>query len=150
MRGDGVTYWHTQAASQAFAIWSGYAFENLCLKHIDGLLRALDLHGVGVAAGSWRFVGKADGHRKASGAQVDLVLDRNDDTITLCEMKYTDEPFAITRKYARELEEKIEVFKTATKTAKNVQLALVCSAGLKQNDNSDELVSSQAVLEDLF
>ena len=150
VRGDGVTYWHTQAASQAFAIWSGYAFENLCLKHIDGLLRALDLHGVGVAAGSWRFVGKADGHRKASGAQVDLVLDRNDDTITLCEMKYTDEPFAITRKYARELEEKIEVFKTATKTAKNVQLALVCSAGLKQNDNSDELVSSQAVLEDLF
>lgn len=151
VRGDGVAYWHTKSSSPAFAAWSGYAFENLCLKHIDQLLRALELEGVGVAAGSWRHAGKPKArNRKAEGAQVDLVLDRNDDTVTLCEMKYTEEPFVVTRKVARELEEKVDVFRSVTKTKKNVQLALVCSAGLKPNDNSDELVSASAELIDFF
>jgi uncharacterized protein len=153
LRGNGARYWQGMVGSPAFHAWAGFAFERLCMKHIDQILTALDLEMIGTHPATWRHVPKAIRGRasgSARGAQIDLLLDRDDDTITVCEMKYTDQPLSIDRKYARELREKLEVFESATGTKKTVQLALVCSSGFKPNAYSEDLVTQIVSLDALF
>jgi hypothetical protein len=150
LRGDGARYWHAKARSPAFSTWAGYAFERLCFKHVDRIVESLGLTSIGLAASTFRYAPAKRGATTAGparGTQIDLLLDRDDDTITVCEMKYTDKPFAIDRKYARELSEKLSVFESVTKTKKAVQLVLVAAAGLKPNQYSEDLVADTVELD---
>ncbi|MFH0945612.1 MAG: ATP-binding protein [Planctomycetota bacterium] len=150
LQGDGARYWQRKARSQAFAAWSGYAFENLCFKHVDQLLEALGLSAIGVDSSTWRHLPGPGRPEAGRGAQIDLLLDREDDTITLCEMKFTESAFTIDRKHARELMEKIGVFEAVTKTRKSIQLVMVSAAGLKANSFSEDLVADCVSLEAFF
>ncbi|MDD9941082.1 MAG: ATP-binding protein [Myxococcales bacterium] len=153
LRGDGVRYWHAKSRSPAVSAWAGYAFERLCFKHVDCIIERLGLTSVGVTASSWRYLPSrrvAGTAGPARGAQIDLLLDRDDDTITACEMKYTDMPFTIDRQYARALGEKLSVFETVTKTRKAVQLVLVTAAGLKPNHYSEDLLADTVSLDAFF
>jgi AAA+ ATPase superfamily predicted ATPase len=155
LRGDGARYWHAKARSPAFSTWAGYAFERLCFKHVDRIIESLGVASIGVAASTFRYApakrragtNLPAGARSPEGVQIDLLLDRDDDTITICEMKYTDKPFTIDRKYARELGEKLSVFERVTKTKKAVQLVLVAAAGLKPNHYSEDLVTDTIALD---
>jgi hypothetical protein len=96
--------------------WQGLAFETLCYKHINQIRRALNISPTAIAS-SWRYVPtKGSKHR---GAQIDLLFDRSDDTITICEIKYTEEPFLLTKEYVDVLQQKIRVFIERTRTKKN-------------------------------
>jgi hypothetical protein len=131
-RGD----WTALRGGQRWATWSGLAFESLCLKHVDAIERALGISGVLTEVSSWQ-------HRLphgGAGAQIDLLIDRADDVISVCELKHTVNPFAITKRYAEELRRKIGVFQTATKTRKGIQLVLITAAGLLENEHSRSLV----------
>jgi predicted AAA+ superfamily ATPase len=147
LRGDGARYWHAKARSPAFWAWAGHAFERLCFKHVDRIVDRLGLTSIGVTASSFRYAPAKAKSRAistagpAQGMQIDLLLDRDDGIITVCEMKYTDKPFVIDRKGARELGEKLSVFETVTKTKKAVQLVIVSAAGLKPNHYSEDLVA---------
>ncbi len=96
---------------------------------------------------SWRYIPTS---KKERGVQIDLVFPRYDNAITLCEIKYTDEPFAIDKAYAHQLRYKIDTFERVTKTKDQIFLALVAANGIKQTTYSDELVSGIATIEDLF
>lgn len=87
-------------------------------------------------------------HKK--GAQIDLLFDRNDGVITLCEIKHSDKPFVIDKEYASSLQTKMEVYKKQTRTRKDLFLAMIASNGLKPNLYSKKLISQHANLEDLF
>ncbi len=153
LRGDGGKYWQSQATTAAYASWAGYAFETLCLGHMQEILEALGLASIGCHASTWRLAAKKTqrgSREEAKGAQIDLLLDRDDDTITICELKYSKNVFAIDRKYARELSEKLHVFESATKTKKTVQLVMICSAGLRNNQYSEDLVANSISLDALF
>lgn len=150
LRGDGARYWHAKARSPAFTAWAGFAFERLCFKHVDRIIESLGLTSIGVVASTFRYAPakrRAGAGGPAEGTQIDLLLDRDDATITVCEMKYSDKPFAIDRKYARELSEKLAVFEAVTKTRKTVQLVLVAAAGLKPNHYSEDLVADTVELD---
>ncbi len=82
--------------------------------------------------------------------QIDLLFDRDDDSITICEIKYTTEPFAITKDYAENLRNKIKVFKEKTRTKKQIFLVMISSSGIKETIHSEELVQAIVTLEDLF
>jgi hypothetical protein len=97
--------------------------------------------------GSWRYKPK-DAHE--NGAQIDLVFDRSDDAITLCEIKYTDHPFIIDKSYAAILQNKVKVFKSQTKTKKQLFIAMLSANGIIKNMYSEELLSGVITLEDLF
>ena len=84
------------------------------------------------------------------GAQIDLIIDRNDDCINLCEIKFSQDKFVIDAKYAKELEEKIAVFREVTKTKKTLFLTFITPFGLKKNQYSTSLVQNELTLEDLF
>ena len=82
--------------------------------------------------------------------QIDLLFDRNDDVITLCEMKYTDKPFAIDKAYAKTIQQKKDIFTRRTKTKKQLFFSFVSAHGLKKTMYSEELVDGIVTLDDLF
>lgn len=139
--------WQSKSMTPTWKAWAGYAFESICYKHINKIADSLGVTS-GALAFPWRFVpAKASPEQ---GAQIDLLFDRDDDAITLCEIKYTNEPFLIDKQYAENLRKKIEVFKRVTRTKKQIFLALISANGIKKNLHSEELINDTATLDDLF
>jgi hypothetical protein len=139
-------YWISKISTPLWHNWAGYAFESICLKHVGQIKKALFIP-PGALAGSWHYQSN-DG--KSEGTQIDLLFDRNDGVVTVCEIKYCQSPYEIDKKYAAELEKKIKIFKEQTKYNKQVFLSMITSEPLKKNRYSEELVTSKATLEDLF
>jgi AAA+ ATPase superfamily predicted ATPase len=136
--------WLRMSTSQACKVWAGFAFETLCMKHVERIKDALRIGGVRSMESSW--VGKGED----SGAQVDLLIDRDDNVINLCEMKFSAGPFRIDKRYAAELARKVATFTTATRTRKSVFLTFVTTHGLQPSMYSRQLVESEVILEELF
>jgi hypothetical protein len=102
----------------------------LCLNHIANIKSALGISGVESKEFSWRS------KEKKYGVQIDLIIDRRDDIIDVCEMKFTNDAFEVDGKYEEELNHKVEVFRKETNTKKAVHLILVSASGLKKNPHS--------------
>ena len=136
--------WLAYIDSPKYRTWSGYAFEQTALYHIPQIKNALGISGVQTSVSSWRSMSKE------SGAQIDLVIDRRDQVINLCEMKFSINPFSIDYKYARELRNKIGVFRQETNTRKSVFLTLITTFGLKINKHSAGLVQNDMTMDALF
>lgn len=141
-------YWRTVVQTPKWHAWSGYAFETLCYQHLRQIRRALDLPPTAIP-NTWRHSRTAV-YSDVPGAQIDLLFDRDDDAITLCEIKYTDRPFVVTRDYAEKLRQKMVTFQRVTGTEKQLFLVLITANGLKANRYSDELIDQVVVLDDLF
>lgn len=124
--------------------WSGYAFEQVCLAHLTQIKEALGISGVQTQSSSWKNTG--EGNKR----QVDLVIDRKDDTINLCEIKFSIKPFIIDKKYHAELKDKIEVFRTATRTTKSIFLTMITTFGISRNEYSNDLVQKSLIMDELF
>lgn len=137
-------YWLTQSQRPAYYAWSGYAFESVCSKHVDQIISALNIKASG-QVGAWRFIPRK---KTEEGVQIDLVIDRSDNAITICEIKYTDQKYAIDKQYAKNLKKKIEIFKQKTGTTKQIFLAMICSSGIKDTSYFDEHVDGGTVLLD--
>lgn len=123
--------------------WLGHAFEQLCLRHIHQMKNALGISGIASDVCSW-YCRDAE-----QGAQIDLVLDRSDRVINLCEMKYSSSDYEITKDYNEWLLKRKELFRAKTKTTKTLHITLVTLNGVKTNKYS-AVVNSQVVLADLF
>jgi AAA+ ATPase superfamily predicted ATPase len=139
-------YWLKQIEKPIYNVWAGYAFEAVCYKHIDKIIKALNIK-TAENISSWRLVSRKD---EIQGAQIVLLIDRSDDAVTICEIKYTDKIFTINKSYAENLRRKIKVFMERTQTKKQVFLAIVSANGLKKNSYADELVTNEITLDDLF
>ena len=127
--------------------WSGYAFEAICYKHLAQIRRALELSPTAIP-NSWRYAPKPGSSNQ--GAQIDLLFDRDDDSITICEIKFSNKLFEITKEYAQKLKQKIEVFQKITGTHKQIFVAIISANGIKKNKYSDELISGVVTLDDFF
>lgn len=141
-------FWLSQSRRPSWKAWAGLAFESVCYKHIDQIRCALRID-PGAVAGTWRLRATKS-HPEEEGAQIDLLFDRLDDAITLCEIKCSDGPFAITKDYAHELLRKMELFRKQTKTKKQLFLSLITTYGLKPTFYSEEIVSRDISLDALF
>lgn len=127
--------------------WLGYAFEAVCYKHISTIRKALAIAPDAIA-NSWRYVPRQA--QKERGAQIDLLFDRPDDTMTLCEIKYSEEPFIITKEYAEVLKRKIDVFREQTRTKKQLFFAFISVNGVKNNYYAEDMVTAVVTLDDFF
>ncbi len=141
-------HWKKVTNSPAWFSWAGYAFEDLCLKHTQQICNALEIGEIRSRAAVWRHVpkkGKSD-----QGAQIDLLFDRDDDTITICAIKYSTAPFVIDKSYAEVLMKKVRVFEEKTRTKKQLLIAMITAGGLKPNLWAKELIDHHIDLTDLF
>ena len=131
----------------AWRAWSGFAFENVCHRHLLEIKRELGIAAVDTQHACWLHQSR---DKSDVGAQVDLLIDRRDDVINLCEIKYADAPFVIDQRYARELRQKIDVFRRISGTRKSVQLTMITTFGVQKNQYATELVDSEVILDGLF
>lgn len=140
------TSWLQMSQKPVYKIWSGYAFENLCLKHIPQIKQALGIHGMVTNEYGWSQKGKDS----VNGAQIDLIIDRSDNCINLLEIKFHDKEFVISKAYALQLRQKVQLFQSETKTKKNVFLTFLTVYGVKKNPYYLSEVTNQLHIEDLF
>jgi hypothetical protein len=136
--------WSTLYGTGAYNAWSGYAFELVCLLHIEQIKKALGISGIYVSVGSWRS--KSTGK---SGAQIDLLLDRNDNVINICELKYSNKEFSVDKQYDAALRRKAGVFADETKTKKAVHLTMVTTYGVCPGIYNS-VYQSEITMQDLF
>ena len=139
-------YWRTFSATQEASVWRGLAFERVALLHVDQIKRKLGISGVITRQYAWRRRASDEGDE---GAQIDLVIERNDAVTNLCEMKCTSEPFEISDAYDAKLRGRREAFLSETGTKNAVHLTIVSANGLKRNANAFD-VQSVVTLDDLF
>lgn len=137
-------FWTSSYNSPAHNSWAGISFEMLCLNHLNQIKQSLGISDVQTFVCSWR--GKNEG---GSGAQIDLIIDRKDDTINICEMKFAKAEYEITKDYEEKLTNKINTFATATGTRKTLLLTLITTFGIKHNIHSN-IVQRELTLDDLF
>jgi uncharacterized protein len=146
-RGLAEGTWLKKRASPRFRSWSGLAFENICLRHVPAIKRALGIGAVETEDAPWI-------HRPSDpedqGVQIDLVIDRADQSINLCEMKFAESEFVLDKAYARELDRKREVFRRVTGTRKAVFLTLVTTYGLRQSEHAQRLGLEVVTMDALF
>lgn len=140
-------YWEGKQNSAPWHHWSGYAFESICYKHISQIRKKLNINPTAIA-NSWRYQPRL--RSNVSGAQVDLLFDRDDDAITLCEIKNTADPFIIDKQYFEKINRKISVFKQKTRTKKQIFFAIISSTSIQKTIYSEELINGIVTLDDLF
>lgn len=127
--------------------WEGYAFERLCLEHLPQIKTALGISDVLTETYSWRC--KANPDQGVFGSQIDLLIERKDRVINICEMKFSINEFVIDKAYDEKLRQKIADFSLLSKTRYSLRLTLVTTYGLKENSYSGR-IASLVTLNDLF
>ena len=137
-------YWTKLIKSHKQSTWWGLAYERVCMAHIPQILSSLGVEAVHTEYYSWRSKknendgevedGKKDGNR---GAQVDLIIERDDRIINLCEIKYSSfEEYELDAEERLKIANRIARFKKDTKTNYGVIPTLITTFGLRKNKHS--------------
>jgi hypothetical protein len=141
-------YWSKQLKTPKYYAWAGYAFESVCLKHIDAIEHCLGIDKLVINRGSWRS--KSSKGLTDRAAQVDLLFERKDNAINICEIKFKEQVYDITKDDAINLRNKILRFSEEECKEKEIFLSIISCSGLKTNIWSEDLVASVVNGEDLF
>ncbi len=145
-KGKGKKTWEQLCTQSSYKVWSGYAFENICMMHILQVKAALGISGVYTRYNSWKF----KGNDALPGVQIDMIIDRADQTINLCEAKFTRENFAITKPIAELLRRKKAIFKQATRTKKSAFITLLTTYPALKNKYYLEEIENEVTMDKLF
>ncbi len=143
---EGDDIWNLLSQTQLYKAWSGYAFENICLKHIAQIKKAIGISGIYSLSSSFYKKGTA----QEKGAQIDLLIDRNDHVINLFEVKFYNEPYTITKDYATKLREKMSIFRSTSKTKKQLFWVFISTFGVLENQHSGSIIAKFLTIDDLF
>ncbi len=145
-KNSGDDTWNQLSQTPAAKTWWGYAYENACLKHLPNIKKALGIAGVYTQASS--FLHK--GNDEERGAQIDLVLDRNDQIINLFEIKFYNTEFTFSEADATAIRNQMWTFKTKTGTKKHLMPVLLTTFGMPHNKHSLGLIEKVLTMDDLF
>jgi len=137
---------HSFFQTRSWITWTGYAFENIALSHVGQIKDALQISGMYSTQGS--YIVKSTENQ--SGIQLDFLIDRSDHTINICEVKFHASEYDISIPEAKQLRNKISVFREASKTRKHIFLTLITTYGLKAGKNAIGLIDQVIVMDDLF
>lgn len=139
-------FWSLSQSSQSVVVWKGLAFERVGLLHLRQIKKALGISGVLTSAYAWRH--DAD-ETYPWGVQIDLLLERADNVVNVCEFKFSKDQFVISAEYERTLNRKCETFRAVTGTKDAIHLTMVTTEGVACNTHSG-VVQSEVRLDDLF
>lgn len=141
--------WSQIMKTPSVSSWQGFTFETVCLIHLPQIRKALGISGILSKASCWR--GKIEGadDNVPSNAQIDLIIDRADRVINLCEMKFSQYPYVIDADYARHIRNRMAIFQAATHTRKTLSVTFITTYGVQMGKHAG-IVQSQVVMDDLF
>lgn len=142
-RNSDSNYWLNMLGSAAYKTWAGLAFERVCLAHIKQIKSALGIAAVSTEIANWRS------KNAETGAEIDLLIDRRDNIINICEIKYSEGEFTINKQYAQNLQNKKAVFSEETKNRKALHVTMITTYGVKHNEYWGN-VQSEVKMGELF
>lgn len=146
----GKNFWQAMEGKPQYNNWCGRAFERVCLWHTDQIKHKIGISGVLTNEYAWRHVPKnQSAEAKSEGVQIDLLLDRSDGIIDLCEIKYSSDKYSITEAYHETLNRRKAVFAEVTKTRKALHTVLITTYGLAKNAYVGD-IQNEIQLDDLF
>lgn len=135
-------FWTSLQGKPKFYTWAGLSFEMLCIRHVPQIKATLGISGIESLEYAWRINGE-------NGGQIDLVIDRADPTINICEVKFSQNQFEISKEYEEKLRDRLSAFAGMTKGKKSLQLTFITTYGIKRNIYSG-IVAKSLTLDDLF
>ena len=138
--------WQSLSKTQMWITWTGYAFENICFHHIDNIKAALGI--AGVHTNQYSFLAKTTD--EIEGTQIDLLIDRQDSVISLCEVKFYNDELVLTKEDADNLRRKKSIFRHVTSTKKQIFIVLITTFGLIKNKHSLGLIDNVLDMNALF
>ena len=138
-------WWTNNMLSHSVEAWQGFSFETLCMTHLPQIKAKLGISGMATSTSTWHKLGDAT----SKGAQIDLIIERADRIIDLCEMKFSDGPYTITKDYEMVMRNRMSLFKEDTKTTKSLANVLITTYGVSQGLHSG-IVQNEVVMDDLF
>lgn len=138
-------FWSNSQGKPIHLSWTGLGFERVCMQHIDQIKAALGISGVLTNVYSWRTV-KTDEH---PGVQIDLLIDRSDNVINLCEAKFSADYYTFVQEDEADLLLRQSVFRLVTKTKKSIHPLLMTTHGLTPNRYSG-IIQNVVTMDDLF
>ena len=130
------TFWQDNLLSPKLNAWRGFAFETVCFEHSDKIKAALGISGVHTEIAPWRSKEVTPAH------QIDMVIDRADRIVNICEMKFSNAEYTITKAYDQELREKAQAFMEEVGNRKTPHLTMMTTYGLKNNEYSSRIQRS--------
>ncbi len=140
-------YWSKALDIPSRRSWAGLTFEQVCKDHIDQIKKKLGISGV--LSQEYIWFTRGDEELGTLGAQIDLLIERRDRIINVCEIKFSSDEFIIDKEYDLKLRNKMEAFKRNTSTKYGLQLTMITTYGVKNNKYSS-IIGNQITLEDLF
>lgn len=142
---NNTTFWQDNLNSPKLNSWRGLAFEDVCFVHQNEIRSALGIAGVHTEIYPWKgSLGTSD-----KGAQIDMLIDRADRVVNICEMKFSISEFTIDKEYDESLRNKMSLVNMKTKGKKNLQMTLITTYGLKENIYSNR-IQRVITMDDLF
>lgn len=140
-------WWSKNFDSPAVSSWMGISFEMICRRHHKEIKSALGLDVVSTTISSWHS--RPDTQKELSGAQIDMIIDRADRIIHLCEIKFALEEYILTKEYENKIRSRMGLFRTISKTKKTLVNTFVTTYGVANSKNKS-IVHSEVTMDDLF
>lgn len=137
-------FWQQNVSSQQVVSWRGYAYENVCFNHIAQIKKALGISGVIATHSAWSK--RSDDEQ---GAQIDLILTRNDNVVNMCEIKYYADRFTVGKEYHQVLLHRQEILAKELPSRYSIHNTLITTFGLTYNEYSG-IFSNVITMDDLF
>jgi uncharacterized protein len=145
-QGTGKQTWEQLSKSSSYQAWSGYAFENIAILHLPQIKAALGISGVFTRHNSWKF----KGNDELPGTQIDLIIDREDRVINLCEAKFTQENYIMNAAAAAQMRQRKMIFKDISQTKKLVLATLLSTYPAIKNQHYLSEIDSEVTMDKLF
>ena len=142
-RSNDEYFWAHRQNTPGINSWQGYTFEQICLSHLEQIKEELGISGMATSASTWRS------NNKQQGAQIDLIIDRADRVINLCEIKFSQEPYVITKEYAQKVRNRAALFREESRTKKSFVITFITTFGIAQNIHAG-LAQNELTAEALF
>lgn len=143
--GTEENFWQKNLSSQPINVWRGYAFENVCYNHIVQIKRGLEIGGISSKQSAW-IKPKDDNY---DGAQIDLIIERRDNVINMCEIKFYNKEFSVTKAYYEKILARVDMLVELIPPNATVHSTFITTFGLMQNEYSGAFVKV-ITLDDLF
>ena len=124
-------FWLSNVGSQNIVTWRGLAFENVCFNHIQQIKKALGISGVSTNQSAWS---KRNGEE--TGTQIDMIIERKDNIVNMCEMKFYGEEFSVDKNYDKVLRNRISLLSKELSPKMAIHSTLITTYGLKYNEYS--------------
>ena len=139
-------FWQQNVSSQSINSWRGFAFENVCFNHISQIKAALGISGVSTTHSAWS---KRPDEENDDGAQIDLIIDRKDNVVNMCELKFYSGEYTVDKSYHTTLMNRQNLLSSLISKKSIVHGTLVTTYGLTYNEYSGDFIKT-ITLDDLF